>query len=49
MELDAQHILDLIGIETIVTALLAGALASVLHLRTRSKPIGLGLIDDRRD
>jgi uncharacterized membrane protein len=44
MELDAAHILELVGLETILAALFAGTLASALFLRSRTKPISLGLI-----
>ncbi len=44
MELDPAHILELVGLETLLAALLVGSLVSTLYLRTRSKPISLGLI-----
>jgi Kef-type K+ transport system membrane component KefB len=44
MELDLAHILELVGVETILAALLVGALLSTIHLRRRSPPISLGLM-----
>ena len=44
MELDFTRILELVGVETILAALLVGTLVSTLHLRRRSRPTGLGLI-----
>ena len=45
MELDLAHILELVGVETILAALLVGTLASATYLRKRTRPISLGLID----
>lgn len=44
MELNATYILELVGLETLIAALVAGTLASVIYLKTRQKPIGLGLL-----
>lgn len=44
MELNAAYVLELVGLETLLAALLVGTLASAIYLRTRTKPISLGLI-----
>jgi Kef-type K+ transport system membrane component KefB len=44
MELDFAHILELVGVETILAAFLVGSLVSAAYLRRRSRPISLGLI-----
>jgi len=43
MELDFAHILELVGLETILGALLVGTLASTLYFRGRTRPISLNL------
>jgi len=44
MDLDPRHILELVGLETLLAALFVGTLVSAIYLRTRQKPISLGLI-----
>jgi hypothetical protein len=48
MDLDPRHILELVGLDTIVAAFIVGALVSTIYLKTRKGAIGLGLIERSR-
>lgn len=44
MEFDPAHLLELVGLETLLAALLAGSLVATIYHRARRGPITLGLL-----